>query len=200
MKIRRPRFAPPILAGAFGSLAIACLAALALPTAAHAAADCKPIVGVGPEIARFLDEVGAAQAAGQGTLPFMDVLFGVTGLAAGDRAALETRDPVEVAPKDAAGGDYVNRGPKQITVEGLFAAEETVFRIPKLVAGKYTLTPDGITLLYDPAHTVEIGERVLGVAFFAGIHHTVITRDGLAFFLDKNAGPDPDRCYRVVAG
>ena len=48
--------------------------------------------------------------------------------------------------------------------------------------------------------TVELGERHVGLRFFAPIHHTVITRDGLAFFLDQNAGPDPDRCYRAAPG
>ena len=57
-----------------------------------------------------------------------------------------------------------------------------------------------VTLHYDPDYTVELGERHVGLRFFAPIHHTVITRDGLAFFLDQNAGPDPDRCYRAAPG
>ena len=184
--------------------------ALGLCPAARAATDCVDVPGIGPEIAKFLDEVKAAQAAGQGTLPLMDVLFGVTQISPDDLKALGRREAVKVTKRAESGGDYSNRGPKKITVAGIFAAQETFFRIPKLVAGTYVLTPssgstpsdgrlDGVTLNYDPAHTVELGESVMGMHFFKPIHHTVITRDGLAFFLDTNAGPDPDRCYRAVA-
>jgi len=177
---------------------------LAVSTA-HAATDCVDVPGIGPEIAKFLDEVKAAQAAGQGTLPLMDVLFGVTAINATDQQALDKREPVKVTKRAEAGGDYSNHGPKKITVEGIFAAEQTFFRIPKLVTGRYTLSLkggalDGVTLNYDPAHTVQLGASVMGMRFFKPIHHTVITRAGLAFFLDTNAGPDPDRCYRAVAG
>jgi hypothetical protein len=181
------------------ALVVALAPLAALP--ARAATDCKPVPGIGPEIAKFLDEVAAAQAAGQGELPLMDVLFGVTGIDAHDRKALDRRDPIEVTRRDAGGGDYANRGPKTITIEGIFAAQETFFRIPPRVQGKYTIGADGgVTLHYDPDYTVELGERHVGLRFFAPIHHTVITRDGLAFFLDQNAGPDPDRCYRAAPG
>jgi len=184
---------------------LALVAAGVVFTASSAQAACVDVPGIGPEIAKFLDEVKAAQAAGQGTLPLMDVLFGVTAISADDRKALDLREPVQVTKRSEGGGDYSNRGPKKITVEGIFAAETTLFRIPKRVLGRYTLTLkgstlDGVTLNYDPAHTVELGAIVMGMRFFKPIHHTVITRDGLAFFLDTNAGPDPDRCYRAVAG
>ena len=171
----------------------------AAPAAART--DCVAVAGIGPEIAKFLDAVAAIQAAGRGRLPLTDVLFGVTGIDAHDRKALDRRTPVTVTRRDATGGDYENDGPKKITVEGIFAERQTFFRIPKRVRGRYTLTPDGgVTLVYDPEYTVDLGERILGIRFFAAIHHTVITRDGLAFFLDENAGPDPDRCYRATAG
>jgi hypothetical protein len=192
MTIRCRRFA--LLAAAL------LLLGLAVPPA-RAATDCVDVPGIGPEIAKFLGEVAAAQAAGQGSLPLMDVLFGVTAIDARDQKQLNKRAPVQVTRRDAAGGDYLNQGPKRITVTGIFAARETFFRIPKLVRGRYTLGADGaVTLVYDPDYTVELGERVLGIRFFAAIHHTVISKDGLAFFLDTNAGPDPDRCYRAVAG
>jgi hypothetical protein len=181
------------------------LIALLLPLgmgSARAATDCVAVPGIGPEIAKFLDEVAAAQEAGQGSLPLGDVLFGVTGIDAHDRKALDRRQPVTVTKRDASGGDYANDGPKPITVEGIFAGKQTFFRIPKAVRGRYTLGADGgsVTLVYDPDYTVELGERILGIRFFAAIHHSVVTRDGLAFFLDQNAGPDPDRCYRAVPG
>ena len=180
------------------ALIMALLSVAAMPV--RAATDCKPVPGIGPEIAKFLGEVAAAQVAGQGKLPLMDVLFGVTGIDAHDQKALDRRDPVAVTRRDAGGGDYANQGPKTITVEGIFAEQETFFRIPREVRGRYTIGADGgVTLAYDPEATVELGERHLGIRFFATIHHTVITRDGLAFFLDDNTGPDPDRCYRAVA-
>ena len=68
------------------------------------------------------------------------------------------------------------------------------------VTGQTLYADGGVTLHYDPDYTIELGERHVGLRFFAPIHHTVITRDGLAFFLDQNAGPDPDRCYRAAPG
>lgn len=194
MRVRYRRFA-----------LLALVASAIAASSAEAATDCVDVPGIGPEIAHFLDEVGAAQAAGQGTLPLMDALFGVTGIDDEDRQALGQRAAVQVVKRAATGGDYSNRGPRKITVEGIFADKETFFRLPKLIAGRYTLNSDaggldGVTLNYDPAHAVELGAEVMGMRFFKPIHHTVITRDGLAFFLDTNAGPDPDRCYRAVAG
>jgi hypothetical protein len=185
---------------------IALLAALTTAlaaSAAEAATPCVDVPGIGPEIGKFLDEVGAGQAAGQGSFPLMDVFFGVTKIAADDLQALAQREPVHIVKRAETGGDYVNTGPKKITVDGLFADETTFFRIPKQVAGRYVLalkgsTLYGVTLNYDPAHTVELGAEVMGMRFFKPIHHSVITRDGVSFFLDTNTGPDPDRCYRAV--
>lgn len=184
-------------------LAFAVLLCSTVAAPVRAATDCVDVPGIGPQIGKFLDEVSVAQAAGQGTLPLMDVLFGVTAIDAGDQQALDKRELVQVKKTEAEGGTYSNRGPKRVTVEGIFAAEATFFRIPKLVTGRYVLahkgsTLDGVTLNYDPAHSVELGASVMGMRFFKPIHHTVITRTGLAFFLDTNAGPDPDRCYRAV--
>jgi hypothetical protein len=124
----------------------------------------------------------------------------VTGIDAEDQQALDRRTPVAVIRRDAGGGDYANEGPEEITVEGIFAQKQTFFRLPRAVRGRYTIATDGgVTLTYDPARTVELGERHVGMLFFKGIHHTEITRDGIAFFLDENTGPDPDRCYRAVA-
>jgi len=176
---------------------------------ARAATICKPVPGIGPQIAKFLDEAAAAQAAGQGTLPLRDVLFGVTGIDAEGQKALDGRALVHLTRRDATGGDYTNEGPEKITIEGVFAEQETYFRMPPKVQGRYTIdapdgvNPDGVniagvTLFYDPEHTVELGEPHVGIRFFKGTHHTVITREGVAFFLDQNTGPDPDRCYRAV--
>jgi hypothetical protein len=175
------------------------LALLPLAMPAHAATECRPVPGIGQEIAKFLDEVAVAQAAGQGSLPLRDALFGVTDIGPEDQQALDRRKLVELTPHGASGGDFVNRGPEKITIEGVFAEQETYFRMPSLVAGRYTIGGDGsVTLLYDPKHAVDLGEPHVGLRFFKATHHTVITRDGVAFFLDENTGPDPDRCYRAV--
>jgi hypothetical protein len=165
---------------------------------AQAETKCKSVPGIRPEIARFMDELAAAQAAGQGTLPLTDVFFGFSYATPDDRKALERRVTVELKRSDDAGGDYVNRG-EELTVEGEFAADPTWVRMPLEVRGRYAFGADGgVTLTYDPAHTVKLGERHLGMFFFKDIHHSVITRDYVAFFLDDNAGPDPDRCYHAV--
>jgi hypothetical protein len=172
---------------------------------ARAATTCRPVSGIGQEIAKFLDEVAVAQAAGRGSLPLMDALFGVTDINADDQKALDRRKLVELSPHGVTGGDFVNEGPEKITIEGIFAEQETYFRMPPLVKGRYTIdAPDGVnvrsvTLLYDPKHAVDLGEPHVGLRFFKPTHHTVITRDGVAFFLDDNTGPDPDRCYRATA-
>ena len=173
---------------------------LLLPAApALAATECKPVAGIGPEIAKFLDEVAAAQKAGKGTLPLMDVLFGITEINAEDQKEIDGRPTVYLTPRGSDGGDFATDGPEEITVQGVFANLETYFRMPPKVRGRYVIAPDGgVTLIYDPKHAVELGEPHMGMAFFARTNHTVITRDGLAFFLDDNAGPDPDRCYHVV--
>jgi hypothetical protein len=169
----------------------------ALP--AQAETECMSVPGIGSEIAKFLDEVKVAQAAGQGSLPLMDVLFGITGIDAEDQKEIDGRPTVHLTPRGAGGGDFATDGPEEITVEGIFADKVTYFRMPPKVRGRYTIGPDGdITLTYDPKHAVELGEPHMGMAFFARTNHTVISRDGLAFFLGDNAGPDPDRCYHVV--
>jgi hypothetical protein len=166
---------------------------------ARAATTCRDVHGIGAEIAKFLDETAAAQAAGQGTLPLRDALFGVTNIDAEDEKALDARALVHLTRRDATGGDYTNDGPEKVTIEGVFADQETYFRMPRKVRGRYTIGANGsVTLLYDPKHTVDLGEPHVGMRFFKGTHHTVITREGVSFFLDDNAGPDPDRCYRAV--
>jgi hypothetical protein len=166
--------------------------------AAQAEGDCIPVADIGPSIEKFLGEVHAAQAAGAGALPFGDVLFGITGIDAHDQQSIANRGPVEVTKRDANGGDYESRGPKRMTVEGVFAERNTLFRIPKLVLGRYALSDEGVILIYDPAHTIEVGESILGVKFFKTVNHTVITRTQLSYFFDANAGDIPDRCYQVV--
>jgi len=177
---------------------LAFLAPAAAPPA-EAKTACMTVPGIGPEIAKFLDEVAAAQAKGQGTLPLMDVLFGITEIDAEDQQEIDGRPTVHLMPRGTDGGDFATDGPEAITVQGVFANKETYFRMPRKVRGRYVIGPDGgVTLIYDPKHAVELGEPHMGMAFFARTNHTVIKRDSLAFFLDDNTGPDPDRCYHVV--
>ena len=159
--------------------------------------DCEAAPGVRPEIESFLTRATAAQVAGTGTMPIDAVLFGVTGIDAEDRGELDARAQVELTRRTATGGDYVNQGPARITVEGIFAARDTLFRLPKLVLGRYRLESGGATLTYDPAHTVEVGERVLGIPIFMAVHRMSVTPRRLAFFFAGNDSDDPDRCYTV---
>ena len=138
----------------------------------------------------FLDQAVAAQAAGAGVMPITDVLFGVTEISPEDQQDLARRPPVELTRRTANGGDYVSRGPGRITVEGVFAERDTLFR----------LTEEGATLHYDPAHTVDVGESMLGINFFMSVNRTEISKDKLAFFFEDNDGDEPDRCYLVVRG
>src|SRR5256885_3596431 len=88
----------------FRSLALLAFIATGLAvSAARAETQCKDVPGIGPEIAKFLDEVGAAQAAGQGSLPLMDVLFGVTEIGADDRQALGKREAVQIVKRAPTG-------------------------------------------------------------------------------------------------
>jgi hypothetical protein len=171
-----------------------------MPARAALADDgCIPVADIGPSIDRFLGEINAVQAAGQGALPFGDVLFGITGIDAHDQQAIADRPQVQMTRQQGTpGGDYQSRGPKRLTVEGVFAGRDTIFRVPKLVIGRYALSGDGVTLIYDPAHTIQVGESILGVKFFKTVNHTVITRTRLSYFFDTNDGDIPDRCYQVV--
>jgi hypothetical protein len=179
--------------------AVISLATVSLATVpAQAETKCKDVPGIRSEIARFIDELAAAQKAGQGTLPLTDVFFGFSYNTPGDRKALDDRVTVNLKKQDVAGGDYTNEGAR-IEVEGEFAADPTWVRMPPLVRGRYAFDADGtVTLTYDPAHTVQLGERHLGMMFFKDIHHSVIRRDYVAFFLDDNTGSDPDRCYNAL--
>lgn len=181
-------------------LGLAVIAAIApfCGDAARADEDCIAVADIGASIDKFLGGVSVAQAAGQGRLPITDVLFGVTEISEAHQQDLAKRELVQLKKRDAAGGDYVNRGAGRITVEGVFAERGTLFRIPSLVMGRYVLGEEGVTLLYDPAHTVEVGERVLGIRFFKAMNHTVITKTKLSFFFEDNDGGEPDRCYDVV--
>src|SRR4051812_27707851 len=62
----------------FFPLILAFLPLIILAPPSRAGTECRPVRGIGPAIAKFLDEVAVAQAAGRGTLPLRDVLFGVT--------------------------------------------------------------------------------------------------------------------------
>ncbi|HEX9448128.1 MAG TPA: hypothetical protein VF920_09110, partial [Dongiaceae bacterium] len=92
-----------------------------------------------------------------------------------------------------------NRGPKRITVNGMFAARPTFFQIPKLVSGHYVSTRDSLTLIYDDGHAVKVGETFLGMKFSKVVNHTVITRTRLSYFFESNDGDTPDRCYDLTA-
>nr|WP_298682415.1 hypothetical protein [uncultured Dongia sp.] len=157
--------------------------------------DCRAVQGVGASIDKFLATTRAAQAAGQGTMPVNDVLFGVTEIDAEDQQALAERALVQLSKRDDTTGAYESRGPETITVEGVFADRDTLFRIPELVLGQYTLSAEGAELVYDPEHPAEVGESALGIHFFKAIHRTVITPDRLAFFFEGNDDGEPDRCY-----
>lgn len=160
--------------------------------------DCVPVAGIAPSIDRFLDRVAAAQAAGQGSLPIGDVLFGVTEIGADDQKDLDGREAVQLRAVNQDGGTYVNRGPGRITVEGVFAGRDTLFRIPAFVSGRYVLGDRTVTLIYDPASTVEVGESLIGIGFYRDMNHTLVTGDRLSFFFGSNNGDEPDRCYNVL--
>lgn len=168
------------------------------PALADAEDNCIAVAGIGASIDKFLGAARAAQDAGVGALPINDVLFGVTEISPAHQRELDARAKVRLTKRDALGGDYESRGPRRITVEGIFAERDTLFRLPKKVLGRYVLNDQGVTLTYDPEHTVEVGERVLGIRFFKDMHHTIITRDKLSFFFGDNDGDEPDRCYEVV--
>jgi hypothetical protein len=185
---------------AFGIAAAALLAAIALPGPARAEEDCAAVPGIVGEVDSFLAQARAAQDAGSGTMPVDAVLFGVTEIDGEDRQELDSRERVELKRRTATGGEYSNRGPGRITVEGIFAERETLFRLPELILGRYRLEAGGATLTYDPEHTVEVGERVLGIPFFMEVGRMSVTREELAFFFAGNDGDEPDRCYRILGG
>ncbi|MBI2255378.1 MAG: hypothetical protein HYU58_12220 [Proteobacteria bacterium] len=167
------------------------------PLPAVAETDCVPAPGIAGEVATFLTDSAAAQAAGTGTMPIREVLFGVTDIDDEDQGKLDTREKVQLTRRIATGGDYVNLGPKKITVEGIFAGRETLFRLPKRIEGSYRLDDKGALLTYDPAHAVEVGEHILGIPFFMTVHRMSVTPEKLAFYFAGNDGADPDRCYLV---
>src|SRR6185369_5841392 len=109
------------------------------------------------------------------------------------------RPPVQIAPQGDRGGSFTNRGPKHLHIDGVFAGRATFFDIPKMVAGTYAVTADSVTLTYDPAHAVRVGETFLGVRFSKTINHSVVTRQRLDYYFDSNSSGPPDRCYNLTA-
>ncbi len=171
---------------------------LLLASPAVAESDCMGVNGIRPQIGSFLAQAEQAQAAGEGTMPIQAVLFGVTAIDAEDQGELDARPKVALVRRTANGGDYESRGPKRITVEGIFAERETLFRLPPLILGRYRLEEGGASLTYDPKHAVEVGERVLGIPFYMQVHRMEIKPDELAFYFAGNDDAnEPDRCYKV---
>lgn len=175
----------------------ALLCAALLPDLAAAEEDCEAVTGVQSSIEQFLEKAHRNQDMGQGTLTLNDVLVGVTEIDAEDQAALAARPLVTMTKSDATHGAYETRGAERISIEGMFAGQETLFRIPKLAKGTYELTEDGATLTYDPNRTVEVGISVIGLHLYKEVHRQVITRQRLAFYFAGNDGSDADRCYIV---
>ncbi|MBK8160290.1 MAG: hypothetical protein IPK59_16460 [Rhodospirillaceae bacterium] len=168
--------------------------------AADAEDNCVPVPGIGPEIDRFLDQAVAAQAAGKGVMPITDVLFGVTEISAADRQDLAQRPPVELTRRTATGGDYVSRGPGRITVEGVFAERDTLFRLPELIIGRYRLTEAG-QRCSTTRRTRSMSARACSASTSScRSTETEISKDKLAFFFEDNDGDEPDRCYLVKRG
>jgi hypothetical protein len=160
---------------------------------------CLQAPGINASIDKFIDDVQAVQQVGQGELPVTDALFGVTDINAADQQALATREQIKLTRGQPTDGTFVNRGPKRITVNGIFATRPTFFQIPKLVSGHYVSTPDSLTLIYDQGHAVKVGETFLGMKFSKLVNHTVITRSRLSYFFESNSGDTPDRCYDLTA-
>lgn len=183
-----------------GIAATALLASLVAAIPAALAEDgCLPAPGINASIDKFIDDVQAVQKTGQGELPVMDALFGVTEINDADQRALATRELIKLTRGQAQNGTFINHGPKRITVNGIFATRPTFFQIPKLVTGRYVSTPDSLTLTYDEGHAVKVGETFLGMRFSKLVNHTVITRSRLSYFFESNAGDTPDRCYDLTA-
>jgi hypothetical protein len=193
----------PAASDLFGVLlAVILLAVIGTGLPAHqvlADDGCLPAPGINASIDKFIDDVQAVQQSGQGTLPVADALFGVTDINANDQQALAGREPIKLTRQESVRGSFTNRGPKRITVNGIFATRPTFFQIPKLVSGRYISTKDSLTLIYDDGHAVKVGERFLGMSFSKIVNHTVITRTKLSYFFESNSGDTPDRCYDLTA-
>ncbi|HVI88021.1 MAG TPA: hypothetical protein VM659_06950 [Dongiaceae bacterium] len=181
-----------------GHIAAASLAASVIGAPVAKAESCKQIAGISAAVDRFIDKVYALQLSGRGTLPVTDALFGFQHIDAKSLGELDQRQPIEVTRQDQEDGTFVNRGPAPMTLTGKFAQSETFFAIPAMIRGNYVSTPDSLTLTYDPAHAVKVGQSFLGMKFSHTINHTVITRHSLAYFFDENSSDEPDRCYVLV--
>lgn len=160
--------------------------------------ECMPVPGIAGEVEKFLSEAAVAHAANHGSMPLRDVLFGVTDLDADDASQLNAREPVNLTRRTADGGDYNNHGPKKLMIEGMFAGRETLFRLPKRIKGRYRLADKGVTLTYDPAHAVEVGEHIIGIPMFVSVHRMIVTRTQLSFYFSGNDSGEPDRCYLIT--
>lgn len=166
--------------------------------AVYANPGCKNVTGIAGGIENFLRRVGNAQGAGSGSLTLNEVLIGVSGIPPEDQRALAARGPVRLTKRRDTGGDFENSGPQDIQFQGVFAATATFFNVPRTVKGAYRWSPQEATFFYDPAHAIELGERILGIPMFRRLDHSVVSPNQLSFYFSGNAGGEADRCYIPV--
>lgn len=173
------------------------VAALLVNTPAAADPDCRKAGDIAPGLQKLIREFQSADHNGTAALAVEDFLVGVTKIPPPDRADLDRRGSVKVAKTGPSEGSVNNDGQAQLQFEGIFASRQTFFRVPQHIQSRFHLAADKLTLYYDAAHALQLGEALpfVGIPVFLTVNHVVITPDRLYFFWGSNSGDDPDRCY-----
>ncbi len=165
----------------------------------HAAADpdCVAAGPISPGLEKLVRDFQTADRAGRDALSVQDFLVGVTNIPASDEAALNRRGPVEAAKTGAGTGSIANNGRIQLEFQGIFARKQTFFKVPPNIKARYVTSADKVTLYYDSAGAIQVGEAVplIDVPFYRTINHVIVSGDKLLFFWGSNTGPEADRCY-----
>ena len=79
----------------------------------------------------------------------------------------------------------------------MLARTRTFFKVPQQIRARYHASKGTLTLAYDEAGAIELGEAapLVGIPVSRRINHVVVAPDRLLFFWGSNAGDEPDRCY-----
>lgn len=182
---------------------VACPAGLAVAAlllsgwTALAEPDCRPAGPISPGLAKLIGEFSRATPKHNAQAPVEDFLVGVSGISPPARAALARRHPTRILAARAGEGDLANDGAAPLQFDGIFAARQTLFKIPEHVRAHYRADQGKLTLAYAEGAAIELGENVplVQIPVYHRINHVVIMPEKLLFYWDDNSDGEADRCY-----
>ncbi|MGC8536895.1 MAG: hypothetical protein ACP5QR_15420 [Rhizomicrobium sp.] len=181
-----------------GRLVIASLV-VSLGLVSPALAYCRKAGPISAGLKKLIDEFSQVAPGHSGEATVQDFLVGVSKIPPKAMAALARRAPAIITADGPGEGSVAETGATKLQFSGIFARNETYFRVPQHIEGHYRVTKNKLTLYYKHGGALELGEAIplIGIPVFRRVNHVEITPDRLLFFWGDNAHGTPDRCYVV---